>query len=285
MTAKKRNYKHRTETPNRNNIQSESSRVGSGNERFVPDKDTSFTKCTFFSSAVALIALFPSKIYELLISPDYSTGAFAFLFVLFLLLLLFIIFIYREVKIKLEDRDKYHLTDAQCKNSILRRNVICSLLIFCCYFVALPLLTCAATRTQHMLVTVFPSSAVSDSSADQGESGNNTITVTPTSTPSPEPAPSLAAVATYTPIPKDECQQSFDRLWSFYMADFINNGPHKLEDAEATADALIDSIWLTTNTDSIGWNYEQMDLYSDSAYATALQDEQYLRQNSTAENK
>ena len=58
-----------------------------------------------------------------------------------------------------------------------------------------------------------------------------------------------------------------------------------LEDAEATADALIDSIWLTTNTDSIGWNYEQMDLYSDSAYATALQDEQYLRQNSTAENK
>ena len=69
------------------------------------------------------------------------------------------------------------------------------------------------------------------------------------------------------------------------MADFINNGPHKLEDAEATADALIDSIWLTTNTDSIGWNYEQMDLYSDSAYATALQDEQYLRQNSTAENK
>ena len=285
MTAKKRNYKQRTKIPNRNRIQSESSRAGSGNERFVPDKDTSFTKCTFFSSAVALIALFPSKIYELLISPDYSTGAFAFLFVLFLLLLLFIIFIYREVKIKLEGRDKYHLTDAQCKNSILRRNVICSLLIFCCYFVALPLLTCAATRTQHMLVTVFPSSAVSDSSADQGESGNNTITVTPTSTPSPEPAPSLAAVATYTPIPKDECQQSFDRLWSFYMADFINNGPHKLEDAEATADALIDSIWLTTNTDSIDWNYEQMDLYSDSAYATALQDEQYLRQNSTAENK
>ena len=121
-----------------------------------------------------------------------------------------------------------------------------------------------------MLVTVFPS-AVSDSNADQGEDGTNTITVTPT--PSPEPAPSAAAIATYTPIPKDECQQSFDRLWSFYMADFINNGPHNLEDAEATADALIDSIWLTTNTDSISWNYEQMDLYSDSAYATALQDE------------
>ena len=94
-----------------------------------------------------------------------------------------------------------------------------------------------------MLVTVFPS-AVSDSNADQGENGTNTITVTPT--PSPEPAPSAAAIATYTPIPKDECQQSFDRLWSFYMADFINNGPHNLEDAEATSDALIDSIWLTT---------------------------------------
>ena len=103
---------------------------------------------------------------------------------------------------------------------------------------------------------------------DRGENGTNTITVTPT--PSPEPAPSAAAIATYTPIPKDECQQSFDRLWSFYMADFINNGPHNLEDAEATADALIDSIWLTTNTDSIGWNYEQMDLYSDSAYALSL---------------
>ena len=282
MVTKKRNYKHRTKTPNRNSIQSESSHAGSENEHFVPIEDTSFTKCTFFSSAIALIALFPSKIYELLISPDYSTGAFAFLFVLFLLLLLFIIFIYRAVKTKLEDRDKYHLTDVQCKNSILRRNVICSLLIFCCYFVALPLLTCATTRTHHMLVTVFPS-AVSDSNADQGENGTNTITVTPT--PSPEQAPSAAAIATYTPIPKDECQQSFDRLWSFYMADFINNGPHNLEDAEATSDALIDSIWLTTNTDSIGWNYEQMDLYSDSAYATALQDEQYLRQNSTAENK
>lgn len=79
MTAKKRNYKHRTETPNRNRIQSESSHAGSENEHSVPIEDTSFTKCTFFSSAIALIALFPSKIYELLISPDYSTGAFAFL--------------------------------------------------------------------------------------------------------------------------------------------------------------------------------------------------------------
>lgn len=84
MTAKKRNYKHRTETPNRNRIQSESSHAGSENEHSVPIEDTSFTKWTFFSSAIALIALFPSKIYELLISPDYSTGAFAFLFVLFL---------------------------------------------------------------------------------------------------------------------------------------------------------------------------------------------------------
>lgn len=84
MVTKKRNYKHRTKTPNRNSIQSESSHAGSENEHFVPIEDTSFTKCTFFSSAIALIALFPSKIYELLISPDYSTGAFAFLFVLFL---------------------------------------------------------------------------------------------------------------------------------------------------------------------------------------------------------
>ncbi len=282
MTTKKRNYKHRTKTPNRNSIQSESSRAGSGNERFVPDKDTSFTQCTFFSSAAALITLFPSKIYELLISPDYSTGALVFLFILFLLLLVFIILIYKEVKTKLEKRKEYHLNSTQCKNIILVRNIICSLLIFCCYFVVLPLLACAATQTQHMLVTVFPA-AVSDSNADQGENGTNIITVTPT--PSPEPAPSAATVATYTPVPTDECQQSFDRLWSFYMADFINNGPHKLEDAEATTDALIDSIWLTTNTGSIGWNYEQMDLYSDSAYATALQDEQYLRQNSTAENK
>ena len=86
MVTKKRNYKHRTKTPNRNSIQSESSHADSENEHFVPIEDTSFTKCTFFSSAIALIGLFPSKIYELLISPDYSTGAFAFLFVLFLLL-------------------------------------------------------------------------------------------------------------------------------------------------------------------------------------------------------
>mgnify|MGYP000721402267 CR=1 FL=1 len=86
MTAKKRNYKHRTETPNRNRIQSESSHAGSENEHSVPIEDTSFTKCTFFSSAIAFIAPFPSKIYELSISPDFYTGAFDFIFFLFLLL-------------------------------------------------------------------------------------------------------------------------------------------------------------------------------------------------------
>ena len=92
------------------------------------------------------------------------------------------------------------------------------------FFIDILLLFCSASainlcsNPDTSYVTVFPS-AVSDSNADQGENGTNTITVTPT--PSPEPAPSAAAIATYTPIPKDECQQSFDRLWSFYMADFI----------------------------------------------------------------
>ena len=47
MTAKKRNYKHRTETPNRNRIQSESSHAGSENEHSVPIEDTSFTNARF----------------------------------------------------------------------------------------------------------------------------------------------------------------------------------------------------------------------------------------------
>ena len=283
MTAKKRNYKQRTKTPNRNRIQSESSHAGPKDERSVLISEYSFSNSASVTIIPAIIGLIVAQMNGLLDPLIHcSDGLYAFLAVslLFLITVAALISLFAISKILWSKQPTP--SKEQCEIILKIKNGACSFIFCIIIFIAIPFSLSTVTRIQKKLVTVFPS-AVSDSNADQGENGTNTITVTPT--PSPELAPSPTAIATYTPIPKDECQQSFDRLWSFYMADFINNGPHKLEDAEATADALIDSIWLTTNTDSIDWNYEQMDLYSDSAYATALQDEQYLRQNSTAENK
>lgn len=283
MTAKKRNYKQRTKTPNRNRIQSESLHAGPKDERSVLISKHSFSKSASVTIILAIIGLIVAQANGLLDPLIHcSDGLYAFLAVslLFLITVAALISLFAMSKILWPKQPTP--SKEQCETILKIKNLACSFIFCIIIFIAIPFSLSTVNRIQKKLVAVFPA-AVSDSNADQGENGTNTITVTPT--PSPEPAPSPAAIATYTPIPKDECQQSFDRLWSFYMADFINNGPHKLEDAEATADALIDSIWLTTNTDSIGWNYEQMDLYSNSAYATALQDEQYLRQNSTAENK
>ena len=283
MTAKKRNYKQRTKTPNRNRIQSESLHAGPKDERSVLISEYSFSNSASVTIIPAIIGLIVAQMNGLLDPLIHcSDGLYAFLAVslLFLITVAALISLFAISKILWSKQPTP--SKEQCEIILKIKNGACSFIFCIIIFIAIPFSLSTVTRIQKKLVTVFPS-AVSDSNADQGENGTNTITVTPT--PSPELAPSPTAIATYTPIPKDECQQSFDRLWSFYMADFINNGPHKLEDAEATADALIDSIWLTTNTDSISWNYEQMDLYSDSAYATALQDEQYLRQNSTAENK
>lgn len=283
MTAKKRNYKQRTKTPNRNRIQSESLHAGPKDERSVLISKHSFSKSASVTIILAIIGLIVAQANGLLDPLIHcSDGLYAFLAVslLFLITVAALISLFAMSKILWPKQPTP--SKEQCETILKIKNLACSFIFCIIIFIAIPFSLSTVNRIQKKLVAVFPA-AVSDSNADQGENGTNTITVTPT--PSPEPAPSPAAIATYTPIPKDECQQSFDHLWSFYMADFINNGPHKLEDAEATADALIDSIWLTTNTDSIGWNYEQMDLYSNSAYATALQDEQYLRQNSTAENK
>lgn len=162
---------------------------------------------------------------------------------------------------------------------IVTQGIYAICILVCSFFVA-PIAKAAFVSAYQYIDTITqPTTPASDE--------DGIITPDPQPTAAPVSSPQ-SALPTFTPVPIDDAQHSYDLLWNAYFVSIPQPDASSLEQSIEYARTIIENTWMDKSFSSIkDWPMEEIEIYSQTGisewYEKSASLENELRQSDTDE--